>query len=171
MIQEGTSHPIRHDWLEDADLCYRFVEQKQLSPEELKVLKERNQPDIVYNECVQVVERTLGQYTRQRVQNTLVGRNTPVDDGLAGVLSELHRFVDQDTDYLFAEKEAVRDGLTGGLECSNAALKVRQWAPRVSSSTSRTHSPSLLIHFVDDMIGTLPRRSTIPASIPLVRFG
>ena len=120
MIQEGTSHPIRHDWLEDADLCYRFVEQKQLSPEELKVLKERNQPDIVYNECVQVVERTLGQYTRQRVQNTLVGRNTPIDDGLAGVLSELHRFVDQDTDYLFAEKEAVRDGLTGGfgvLEC------------------------------------------------------
>ena len=101
-------------------------------PEELKVLKERNQPDIVYNECVQVVERTLGQYTRQRVQNTLVGRNTPVDDGLASVLSELHRFVDQDTDYLFAEKEAVRDGLTGGLECWNAVLKVKPMgSPRI----------------------------------------
>ena len=44
----------------------------------------------------------------------------------------------------------------GGLEYSNAALRVRQWVPRVSSLTSRTHSPSLLIHFVDDMIGTLP---------------
>lgn len=115
IVMEGTSHPIRHDWVEDADLCYQFVEGDQLTPDELKVLKDRNQPDIVYNECVQVVERTIGQYTRQRMQNTLVGRNTPVDDGLASVLSELHRFIDQDTDYLFAEKEAVRDGLTGGL--------------------------------------------------------
>ena len=120
VIMEGTSHPIRLDWMEDGDLCYRFHEGKQLTAEECKVLKDRNQPDIVYNECVQVVERTIGQYTRQRMQNTLVGRNTPVDDGLASVLSEVHRFTDQDTDYLFAEKEAVRDGLIAGfgvLEC------------------------------------------------------
>ena len=120
IVLEGTSHPIRQGYVSDSDLCYRFHEGKQLSPEELKVLEDRNQPDIVYNECVQVVERTIGQYTRQRLVNTLVGRNAPVDDTLASDLSELHRFVDQDTDYLFAEKEMVRDGLIGGygvIEC------------------------------------------------------
>ena len=77
IVMEGTSHPIRHDWMEDADRCYQFVEGDQLSAEELKVLKDRNQPDIVYNECVQVVERTIGQYTRQRMQNTSSGGTPP----------------------------------------------------------------------------------------------
>ena len=150
VIMEGTSHPIRLDWLSDGDLCYRFHEGNQLTAEESKVLKDRNQPDIVYNECVQVVERTIGQYTRQRMQNTLVGRNTPVDDGLASVPSEVHRFTDQDTDYLFA-----MDSLPVSV-CWSAASRAKQWADRASLLMSRTHSPSLLIHFVDDMIGTLP---------------
>ena len=132
IVMEGTSHPIRQHYVDEADRSYRFHEGNQLSPEELKVLKERNQPDIVYNECVQVVERTIGQYTRQRMVNTLVGRNAPVDDGLAGTLSELHRFIDQDSDYLFSEKEIVRDGLIAGfgvLECGVEAETIGK--PRV----------------------------------------
>ncbi len=115
LVMEGTSHPIRHKWVEEADLCYQFRDQDQLSTEERKILKERNQPDVQYNKCIAAIERTLGQYTRQRTVNTIVGRNQPVDDGLASVLADLHRFTDQDTNYLFAEKEMVRDGLTGGV--------------------------------------------------------
>lgn len=120
IIGEGIAHPIRQNWMPEANLAYRFYQGEHWDKTESTVLKVRNQPEIVYNEIRAIVNRLVGQYRRQNLVNTLTGRNTPVDDDLANALSELIRFVDQDTEYLFEEKEMVRDGLISGfgvLEC------------------------------------------------------
>jgi hypothetical protein len=120
MVHEAVAHPVRVEWLKDADKANRYYQGQHWDATELAELKRRNQPDIVYNEIRATVRRLVGQYRRQQLVNTLTGRNAPVDDDLANVLSEVIRFVDQDTEYLFEEKEMVRDGLVSGfgvVEC------------------------------------------------------
>lgn len=120
LVWEGLFHPVRTGYVKEADLCYQFREGDQYTAAELKILNERNQPDIVYNECEPIIERLVGQYTRQRLAVGIVGRNAPVDDALADTMHSLHRYIDQDSDYFIHEKEAFRDGITGGfgvLEC------------------------------------------------------
>lgn len=120
LFREAVSHPVRTSWFEHSNYAYKFYEGDHWTKDEKAVLKERNQPDIVYNEIEPIVERIVGQYKRQQMTIAFSGRNAPVDTDLSESLSDVLRFIDQDNEYPFEETDVVVDGLVSGvgvMEC------------------------------------------------------
>ncbi len=115
LMREATDHPVRRNWFTNSNKAYEFREGKQWTNDELAVLESRKQAPIVVNLIEADRRRFEGQYKRQRLAISFAGRNAPMDDEPAEALSDLMRFIDQDTEYGFEESEVVAlDGYTGG---------------------------------------------------------
>lgn len=114
MFRAMAEHPIRQNWVENADVAYQFEQGDQWTNQEKAALKERNQPAIVHNEVRPAKERLLGKFRRFRTTIRLAGRNTP-DQKLGEAGSDLLRQVDYVNGYEFVEAEVGNDQLIGGL--------------------------------------------------------
>lgn len=114
LMHEASNHPVRRQWFTDAQKAYKFFQGEMWTPDELAVLSERKQAPVVLNFIQADYERFEGQYKRQRIVTSFAGRNAPVDDPLADALSDLLRFIDQDTEYTFDETDVVKDGWISG---------------------------------------------------------
>ena len=114
MFRSVVDHPITKRWtFEVADPSYKFYQNDQWDRKEKADLKKRNQPETVENEIKPIVDRLYGQYRRQRTAIKFIGRNEP-DKDLAGKLSDLLRYVDEQNENEHVEGEVVMDGLIGG---------------------------------------------------------
>ncbi len=114
-MREATDHPVRRNWFTHSNQAYEFREGQMWTPDELAVLTARKQAPVVINLIEADRRRFEGQYKRQQLAVSFVGRNAPMDDQSAAVMSDLLRFIDQDTEYAFEETEVVAiDGYVGG---------------------------------------------------------
>ena len=114
LFQEAADHPVRQMWFKNSNLAYAFRQGEMWTKEELRVLEERKQAPVVINLIEADRRRFEGQYKRQKMAVSFVGRNEPMDTESADALSDLIRFVDQDTEYSFEETDSVNDMYTGG---------------------------------------------------------
>lgn len=108
-------HPVWQDWREHASRDYNFREGDHWTTHELQELKERGQPPTVRNEVKPIIDRVHGQFLMTRQTTTFIGRNSPQDDPVAELQSDLLKFTDHQSGYEFAESNVTLDGLTGGL--------------------------------------------------------
>ena len=114
LFREAADHPVRQQWFKNSNLAYQFRQGNMWTPEELKVLEERKQAPVVINLIEADRRRFEGQYKRQKMAVSFVGRNELMDTESGDALSDLIRFVDQDTEYSFEETDSVNDMYTGG---------------------------------------------------------
>ena len=75
MFRTSVDHPIRVNWLKNADTCYLFEQGEQWNTAEKSELSVRNQPAIVENEIRPSKERLIGQFRRQHTAVKYLGRN------------------------------------------------------------------------------------------------
>lgn len=134
-FEASIEHPVWRRWRDNATRDIKYVEGEQWTAEELKILKERGQPDTVFNEIKLALNRIMGIYNQQNVKMVFRGRNTP-DDEAANVASEALLYVLQNNDYKFKESEVVRDGNITGMGMFAVSVKMDDYFQPVIDITA-----------------------------------
>lgn len=105
-------------WIRGRDMMiktFQYREGEQWTEAEKKELAKRHQPDTVNNQISVVVNRLVGDLVNQKFRVGYVGRNAPMDEGIADVLSQIQMYVRQSNDLEFEERDMAEDGFTCGL--------------------------------------------------------
>mgnify|MGYP003393762281 CR=1 FL=1 len=108
-------HPTTKDWIKNATKDFDFREGRQWTPDELKELKKRGQPDIVENEIFYKVNAIKGRYKKQKTKIVFRGRNVAQDEPIANDLSDLTLHILQRSGYEFEEDPCFDDGIVSGV--------------------------------------------------------
>ena len=114
MFTYAADHP---NWIRGRNnmiKCFQYREGEQWTAEELKELEDRHQPDTVNNQIAVVVNKLVGDLVSQRFRVGYVGRNAPVDEEVAKLLSDIFLYVRQSNDLEFEERDMAEDGFTCG---------------------------------------------------------
>jgi len=114
-FREAVEHPNRKAWLDEAETAYKYRDGDQLTGTQKSELFNRGQPEVIENLCKVQIDRLLGTFKKQRTRTSFIGRNLPQDEGIANVLADLDRWVDQSTSFEFEECEVVKDDFTAGI--------------------------------------------------------
>jgi len=111
--QDHPSWSETNGWRGHAATCFRYREGEQWTAAELRELEKRGQPPTVNNQIKVTVDRLVGQFVLQRQAIAYSGRN-PVDEPVAEVLTDVFRFIRQNNNLEFEERECAEDGFVGG---------------------------------------------------------
>ena len=95
--------------------CFKYREGEQWTPEEIKALEARHQPDTVNNQIAVVVNKLVGDVVNQRVRIGYRGRNAKLDEQEAKLLSDIFLHIRQSNDLEFEERDMADDGFTCGM--------------------------------------------------------
>lgn len=99
--------------------CFKYREGEQWTPDEIKELQDRHQPDTVNNQIAVVVNKLVGDVVNQRVRIGYRGRVTKVDQEEADLLSDIFLHIRQSNDLEFEERDMADDGFTAGMGALN----------------------------------------------------
>lgn len=123
MFTTALDHPTWTSFRTNAQKCFQYKESDQWTSSELAVLKERGQPPTVNNQVKVTLDRLTGQFVKQRTRIGFRGRNYPNDAPIAETLSESFRYISQNTNLEFEERDMFEDGCTGGFGCLEVHVK------------------------------------------------
>jgi hypothetical protein len=110
------THPTWVEFRKNATKCHAYKESDQWTKAELKALDERGQPPTVNNQVAVTLDRLTGQFVKTKTRLGFRGRN-PQDVPGADALTDVLRFIRQNNDLEFEEREMADDGLTSGFGC------------------------------------------------------
>lgn len=116
-FQASLDHPTWRSFRDNAEKCFKYLEGDQWTAAELKELDKRGQPATVNNQVKVTVDRMIGQFVLQRTKIGYKGRNSPEDDPLANLLTDVFLYIKQNNNLEFEERDAATDGFTCGFGC------------------------------------------------------
>lgn len=102
--------------------CFKYREGEQWTAAELKELETRHQPDTVNNQVAVVVNKIIGDLAEQRVRIGFRGRNDPSDTRVADALTDIFRYIRQNNDLEFEERDMAEDGVVCGMGVLDVAV-------------------------------------------------
>lgn len=123
MFTTSLDHPTWSAWRTHAQKCFEYKEGDQWTSFELAELAKRGQPPTVNNQVKVTLDRLTGQFVKQRTRIGFRGRNYPQDEQLAQALSDSFRYIAQNTNLEFEERDMFEDGCTGGFGCLEVHVK------------------------------------------------
>lgn len=126
MFSTALDHPTWRSWRTNAQKCFQYKEGDQWTSAELAELKKRGQPATVNNQVKVTLDRLTGQFVKQRTRIGFRGRNYPQDEPIGQVLSESFRYISQNTNLEFEERDMFEDGCTGGFGCLEVHVKFNE---------------------------------------------
>ena len=136
-FRSALDHPTWSAWRKHARDCFAYKEGDQWTAAEVKELEKRGQPATVNNQVKVTLDRLVGQFVKQRTRIGYKGRN-PDDEATANVLTDLFRFIRQNSGLEFEERDAAEDGFCGGFGVIEACV-----------TFDKTFQPEIRIRSVD----------------------
>ena len=115
MVYQAVTHPVRMMYELESSINYQYSENDLYTDEELQDFINRGQPPTRRNEIAPILERIAGQFIQTRQVATFLGRNTPADDPVGGLVQDYQRWIEQQNLYEFEEQDLTWDGLVGGV--------------------------------------------------------
>jgi hypothetical protein len=106
---EDATYDARHESERDRD----YVDNKQLTPEELETLRKRGQPPVIDNRIKTKIDYLVGLEKQQRVMPKATPR-TPVHEGDADACTEALRYVAEEQDFSSKRSAVWRNLLVEG---------------------------------------------------------
>jgi hypothetical protein len=122
-FRSSLDHPTWIEWRGEARTDFAYKEGEQWTPAELAVLQDRGQPPTVNNQIKVTVDRIVGQFLKQRTRVGFRGRNVGADDRTAELLTDFFRFIKQNNNLEYEEREVLEDGVTAGFGCLHVGIK------------------------------------------------
>lgn len=117
------SDASQREWREKIAIpCFNYKEGKQWTDSELAELEKRKQPPVVNNQVKVTIDRIVGQYVKEKTRIAFRGRNTP-DEATGDALTNLFRFIAQNNDLEFEEKDMFEDGVTAGFGVLDVSIE------------------------------------------------
>ena len=116
-FRASLDHPTWRLFRENAKRCFDYKEGNQWTAAELAELAGRHQPPTVNNQVAVTVDRMVGQFVSTRTRTMFRGRNAPMDDPIAAVLTDLYRADSQTAGIPFEERDVFEDAATCGFGC------------------------------------------------------
>ncbi len=116
-FRASLDHPTWRLFRDNAKLCFDYKEGNQWTAAELAELEQRHQPPTVNNQVAVTVDRMVGQFVQTRTRTMFRGRNAPMDDPVANVLTDLYRADSQTGGIPFEERDVFEDAATCGFGC------------------------------------------------------
>ena len=113
-FRAALDHPTWIQWRTDAVKCFKYKEGDQWTTEELGVLGDRGQAPSVNNQISVTINRLVGQFVKFKTRLAFRGRNAPQDEPLAQAYTDIFRFIAQNSDLEYEEREMADDGFTAG---------------------------------------------------------
>ena len=113
-FRSALDHPTWISWRTDAVKCFKYKEGDQWTTEELGVLSDRGQAPSVNNQISVTINRLVGQFVKFKTRLAFRGRNAPQDEPLAQAYTDIFRFIAQNSDLEYEEREMADDGFTAG---------------------------------------------------------
>ena len=121
-FRTALDHPMQVEWRKNALKCFKYKENEQWTKDELAVLNKRGQPPSVNNQISVTINRLVGQYVKFKTRLSFRGRNAQQDDELANAYTDIFRFIAQNSNLEFEEREMAEDGFTGGFGVLETAI-------------------------------------------------
>ena len=113
-FRSALDHPSWVQWRTDAIKCFKYKEGNQWTNAELDELEKRGQPPSVNNQISVTLNRLVGQFVKFKTRLAFRGRNAPQDESLAQAYTDIFRFIAQNSDLEYEEREMAEDGFTSG---------------------------------------------------------
>ena len=101
------------DFSKNATKAFRYKENDQWTAEEIAELNKRRQPVYVNNQVKVTIDRLTGQFTQQKTRIGFRPRNEE-DQEAADTLTDIFRYIYQNNNLEFHERECAEDGFTCG---------------------------------------------------------
>lgn len=101
-------------WRDNKILWDNFYDGYHWTSEELNALKERKQPDVVYNRIKTGIDVVVGLEKQNRQKINIFGRDVDLDPAVAESMNEATRFVEQNNKYEFVQSDVFEEGIRSG---------------------------------------------------------